>query len=826
MPQTLSFPVSDLSCAGCAARAEKALSAVPGVVSAQVSIADRRAVVVPGTADAPALIQALQAAGYPAHCESHALRVEGLSCASCSARAEASLQTLPGVVAAHVNLANGQADVTVLSGTHTELDLAQTVSEAGYPASPLLAGAGEKGPQGPDEAAMLRRGLFWSMLLSLPVFFLAMGGHVIPGLRGLIDATLGAQGDRVVQFALTTLVLAGPGRVFFTKGVPALLRGAPEMNTLVALGTSAAWIYSTIATFAPTLLPDTARFVYFEAAAVIVTLILLGRWLEVRAKDHTGDAIRALMDLRPPRATVLRGGQPVEVPAADIVSGMRVLVRPGARIAVDGRIVTGESHVDESMLTGEPLPVSKAPGDMVVGGTLNGAGSLTIEATQVGADSVLARIIQMVSDAQGARLPIQSLVNRITLWFVPAVLVVALITVVLWLAFGPAPALSHALVAGVSVLIIACPCAMGLATPMSIMVGMGRAAALGVLFRRGQALQAMADARIVAFDKTGTLTRGRPVLTDLYPAEGRAEDDVLAMVAAVEVQSEHPLAHAVVLAAKARTLELPQASKVEAVPGQGISAQVAGQVVLVGSERFLRARNVPVDSLEERIVGLGRQGKTVLLAAVDGHLVAVLGVSDQIKPESAAAVTALRAAGCEVAMITGDAYSSARAVAAELGIETVLAEVLPEGKRDAVAELSARGRTVFVGDGINDAPALARADVGVALGTGTDVAMESADVVLMAGDPRGVLTAIETSRATLRNIRQNLLWAFGYNVVLIPVAAGGLVPLGGPLLSPMLAAGAMAFSSVFVVSNALRLRRSGQAASSGPGRPFSALEPL
>jgi len=610
-----------------------------------------------------------------------------------------------------------------------------------------------------------------------------------------------------IQFILTTIVLMWPGRQFYLKGFPALLKGAPDMNSLVALGSSAAWGFSTVALFVPTLLPDGTGMVYFEAAAVIVTLILLGRFFETRAKGRTGEAIGKLVGLRAKSAQVERNGQLIELAVDDIVAGDLIQVRPGEKIAVDGIVVKGMSYVDESMITGEPIPVVKSADAKVVGGTVNGTGALMFRASEVGADTVLAQIIRMVEDAQGAKLPIQDLVNRITLWFVPAVMGAAVVTFLAWLLVGPDPALSFALVASVAVLIIACPCAMGLATPTSIMVGTGRAAELGVLFRRGDALQRLSNIKTIALDKTGTLTEGRPELTDLTLTKGFEVSDVLRLVASVEAMSEHPIAAAIVRRAKLVGLSLVAVEDFSSITGYGASAIVEGRHVLVGADRLMVREGITLEEVRGVGDSLGQEGKTPLYASIDGCLAAVIAVSDPIKSSTAAAIAALHDLGLEVAMITGDNKDTAKAIAAKLGIDTVVAEVLPEGKVTAIEKMQRGMRTVaFVGDGINDAPALARADVGVAIGTGTDVAIEAADVVLMSGDLTAVVNALHVSQLTMRNIRQNLFWAFGYNALLIPVAAGVFYPVFGLMLSPALAAGAMACSSVFVLFNALRLR--------------------
>ena len=797
-----------MSCASCVGRVERALKTVPGVEDASVNLASESAQVdFHAPADLPTILGALDAAGYPAVTQEVTLDVQGMNCASCVGRVERALLAGQGVVSASVNLASETATVRYVAGSTTPEAIAALATAAGYAAT--LRDAARPAPEDhkAEEIRHLARRTSFAAILALPVFVLEMGAHVVPGMHHLIAQTIGLQTSHLLQFVLTTIVLFGPGLQFYTKGFPALLRGAPDMNSLVALGTAAAYGYSLVATFAPGLLPAGTANVYYEAAAVIVVLILLGRFLEARAKGRTGEAIRKLVGLQAKTARVERDGAVIELPVDQIVVGEIVHVRPGEKIPVDGAVLTGRSYVDESMITGEPVPVEKAEGAAVVGGTVNGTGALTFRAEKVGADTMLAQIIQMVEQAQGAKLPIQGLVDRITLWFVPAVISVAVVTVLVWLLFGPDPALSLALVAGVSVLIIACPCAMGLATPTSIMVGTGRAAEMGVLFRKGDALQMLQEATVVALDKTGTLTEGRPELTDLIVADGMTEDAVLRLVAAVEATSEHPIATAITRAAETRGLTLPKPEGFDSITGYGVQAMVEGHRVLIGADRLMVREGVEIGGLAERGADLAAKGKTPLYAAIDGRIVAVIAVADPIKPGTPAAIQALHDLGLKVAMITGDNAATARAIAAQLGIDHVVAEVLPEGKVAALESLRADGgKLAFVGDGINDAPALAAADVGIAIGTGTDIAIEAADVVLMSGDLTGVVNAFDISRRTMRNIRQNLFWAFGYNTLLIPVAAGVLYPFGGPLLSPVLAAGAMALSSVFVLSNALRLR--------------------
>ena len=792
--KTARFRLECMTCASCVARAERVLTAQPGVQAARVNLADESAEVrfaAPATRDG--LASALDRAGYPARQVTVQLSVEGMTCASCTGRVERVLKAQPGVVEARANLAARNATVTLWDGAATPEALAAAVSRAGFAATPQEA-ADPKARE--KEYATLKRDAWIAGLLTLPVFVTEMGGHLIPAFHHWLMQTVPMEWVWIAQFVLATLVLLFPGRRFFLKGIPALLRAAPDMNSLVAVGTGAAWAYSTVATFAPELLPAASRAVYFEAAAVIVVLILIGRMMEARARGQAGAAIAGLVGLQPKTARMETPEGFTEIPVAQIRPGARLMIRPGERIPLDGVVEDGQSAVDEAMLTGEAVPVLKEPGAQVTGGTVNGAGALVIRVTQVGADTVLARIIAMVEQAQSAKLPVQALVDRITLWFVPVVMGLAALTVVVWLIFGPG--LAEALVAGVSVLIIACPCAMGLATPVSIMVGTGRAAELGVLFRQGEALQTLSTVTRVAFDKTGTLTEGKPELTDLKPASPH----LLRLAAAVEARSEHPLAHAVVKAAEAQGLDLPEVQGFAATPGYGAEATVEGQRVAVGAARFFPQGLGPWLREGE---GFAVQGKTPIYLAVDGKLMGVLAVADRVKPGAAPAVAALKSMGVTAAMVTGDAQRVGLAVASEVGIEEVHAEILPGGKVEVVRSM--QPGVAFVGDGINDAPALAAADVGIAIGTGTDVAIEAAEVVLMSGKPMGVATAIRLSRAVMRNIRQNLVWAFGYNAALIPVAAGALVPFGGPMLSPMLAAGAMALSSVFVLTNALRLRR-------------------
>ncbi len=809
VPISVPLSVQGMSCASCVGRVDRALAAVPGVSNVSVNLATECAVV---TADdvsnISGAVQALQELGYPARTTRAHFHVNAMSCASCVGRVENALKAVPGALDVSVNLASETATVTFLEDALTAQDFVSAAHAAGYPAEVAQADQHESRAvrQEQDARDQARRATF-AAILTLPVFVLEMGSHLFPAMHHWVSVNMGTQTSWVMQFVLTSIVLFGPGRQFFVKGVPALIRRAPDMNSLVALGTGAAWVFSVCATFAPWLFPEQARAVYFEAASVIVVLILVGRWLEARAKGRTGAAIQELIGLQPRTARMVRDGQVVEVDVQDIAVNDVLIIRPGERIPVDGEVSEGQSFVDESMISGEPLPVEKAVSDAVTGGTVNGTGSLSIKALRVGSDTTLAQIIRMVEDAQAAKLPIQGMVDRITMWFVPFVLGIALLTLITWLIIGPEPALSFSLIAAVSVLIVACPCAMGLATPTSIMVGTGRAAEMGVLFRKGDALQRLSEVDVVAFDKTGTITQGKPVLTDVVLAKGFERSEVLRVVAALEAQSEHPIADAIVAAARDEDITIPPVSGFQALPGFGVQGQVAEREICVGAGRLMQQAGVDVSALQSAESALAQQGCTALFASIDGKIAAVFAVTDQLKPTSAAAISYLKDKGLRIAMITGDKLETGKAVAAELGIDHVIADVLPDGKVDAIEALRAQGQKVcYVGDGINDAPALATADIGVAIGTGTDVAIESADVVLMSGDLTGVINAIEVSRATLRNIKQNLIWAFAYNAALIPIAAGVLYPAFGVLLSPVFAAAAMALSSVSVLTNALRLR--------------------
>ena len=803
------FAIGGMTCASCVAHVEKALRAAPGVREASVNLASERAeLLLDPKADITAIAAAVTEEGYEPRLAHFELGVGGMTCASCVSHVEKALKKQRGVLEARVNLASERAYVEALAGSVDYALLAEAVREEGYEPHPVGGAAPDPFAARAAETAVLRRNFLLAALFSTPVVVLEMGGHVLPSFGAAVHGALGHTAPMLLAAALTTLVLFGPARRFFTLGFASLRRGSPDMNALVALGAGAAYAYSLLATFAPNLLPEGTRHSYFESAALIVTLILFGRWLEARARGQAADAIGKLARLQPKIAHLRRDGLTLDVLIEEVRAGDILDVRPGESIPVDGEVIEGASHVDESLITGESAPVAKAVGAALIGASLNLSGALALRATKVGGDTVLAGIIRMVESAQGAKLPIQALADKVTARFVPAVLALAVLTFFLWLWLGPQPALALALVNAVNVLIIACPCAMGLATPAALMTGTGRAAELGILFRQGDALQSLCGVKTVAFDKTGTLTLGKPTLTQILVTPGFEEDQVLALAAAVESKSEHPLARTLVAAALARSL--PSAKVVGDFhyrPGLGVEANVDGKRVGVGSAALLREIGADPAALLEKAQNLAGQGASCFYVCVDGAAAGLFAVADPVRPEARAAVAALQAQGLHVAMITGDNAATAAAVAQQIGVISVFAQRRPEGKIEALKELAKAGPVAFVGDGVNDAPALAGADVGVAMGAGTDIAMDSADVVLMSSDLTRVATAFGLSRATLSNIKQNLFWAFAYNIILIPVAMGALYPLNGLLLNPSFGAAAMALSSVFVLANALRLRR-------------------
>ncbi len=840
----LTFGVSGMTCASCVRRIEKALSKVEGVQEASVNLATEKARVVfdPAKAGPDELRKAVEKAGYgvremprpEARAEAPAaaavapssgemtLPVEGMTCASCVRRIEKALSKVEGVQEASVNLATEKARVVFDPAKAGLEQFRAAVERAGYKVGsrpePATAATAEETAAPAEEDPLDRErqreldelGRKWRVSLVIGLAMMALLNLPL-GLDLMILAPALLIGATVVQF--------WAGRVFYQAAWAAARHGATNMNTLVAMGTSMAYGYSAFVTLWPTLSASWGfpYHLYYEVAAIIVALILLGRWMEARARKQTSAAIRALMGLQARTARVIRDGVERDLPIEQVRVGDLVRVRPGEKVPVDGVITEGRSALDESMLTGESLPVDKAEGDQVIGATLNASGSFVFRATKVGRDTTLAQIVRMVEDAQGSKAPMQRLADTISSYFVPAVLAVAALTFVGWLAFGPEPRFTLALQTAIAVLIIACPCALGLATPTAIMVGTGKAAEHGVLVRGGEALEMTRKIDTIVLDKTGTITRGKPAVTEVVTANGLAERDLLRLAAAAEVGSEHPLGEAIVAHARDRSIELPKAERFEALSGRGVRARIDDQELLLGNLALMRERSIALDGLLERAQELAATGATPMYVAVGTRAAGLIAVADTIRPESAEAVEQLAALGLEVWMLTGDNRATAEAIARQAGIGNVLAEVLPGQKSDKIKELQGRGRTVaMVGDGINDAPALAQADLGIAIGTGTDVAMAASDITLIGGDLRTIVTAIALSRKTVGVIRQGLFWAFAYNVLLIPVAMGALYPFLRVLLSPVLAAAAMAMSSVSVVTNALRLR--------GFRRPASARE--
>lgn len=734
--------------------------------------------------------------------------VGGMHCAACVNRVEKAISAAPGVTQAAVNLLEHRAQVHTTEGFDPDA-VAQAVAGAGYTAELLTPGGGVSSHDATahDHAPPhLGRRVLVGLLLTVPIVAIGHGGLLVPSLHDL-DPGLRETLD-LVAGVLTLPIVGWVGVGFFTRAWKSFRIRQATMDTLVALGTGAAFIYSWAALLVPDAFPEGSGRPFFEAVAVVISLVLLGQLMEARAKGRTSRAIRALLDLAPERAVVLRDGREVEVRAEEIVVGDLVRVRPGERVPVDGTVREGESAVDEALMTGESVPVAKAPGDAVTGGSVNTTGSLLFVAERVGQDTVLARVVSLVREAQGTKPPIQRVVDTIAHYFVPSVMVVAVVAFTAWYVLGPEPRLNYATVVAAAVLLISCPCALGLATPISVMIGLGKAAENGVLIRSGEALERGRNVDTVVFDKTGTLTLGEPRVHSIHTvAEGWPEERVLAVAAAVEAGSEHPLGRALVAEARSRGLAVPDVDGFSSRPGRGVEARVKASTVRVGTPEYVDPAGEESETVRDQVAGLAEAGATPVLVAADGQVVGVLGFWDTLRPEAAAVVARLAEAGVRVLMLTGDHEAAARAVARDLGIGDVIARVLPDGKAEVIRRLQSEGQTVaLVGDGVNDAPALASADVGIAVGTGADVAVEAADVTLPGDSLLGVLTTLDVSRATFRNIRQNLVGAFIYNVLGIPIAAGALYPAFGLLLSPMIAGAAMAFSSVTVVTNANRLR--------------------
>ena len=828
----INLPVEGMTCAACVGHVENALQSVPGMLEASVNLGTEKASVEfdPTEASFQAIEEAVSGAGYKLGRQTASLNIGGMTCASCVGHVENALLGVPGVSQANVNLGVERASVEFIPGMVEISDLQKAVEESGY----RVEGLNDSGDQERElerlskvkEIRELRNRLVFAgtgaALLFLGTF------DALPWVSKFMAQSY----YPFLLWALATPVQFWAGSNFYSSGLGALRHGTSNMHTLIAMGTTVAYVYSAAVVllnqFSPGTLADNGidAKVYFDTAAIIIALVLLGRFLEAGARGRTSEAIRRLIGLRPTSARVVRNGEEVDIPVDQVIIGDTVLVRPGEKIPVDGLVTDGYSAVDESMLTGESMPVEKVPGQKVFGATLNSNGALYFEATQVGGETVLAQIIRLVEEAQGSKAPIQRLADQVASYFVPAVIIASLAAFLFWMLLGPAPALTFSTLVLVSVLIIACPCALGLATPTAIIVGTGKGAEHGVLIKQAQALEIAHKVDTVVLDKTGTLTTGKPVVTDLVVSEaaGTSEQELLFLAASAERGSEHPLGEAIVMEAQSRGLTLESASGFQAIPGRGISARVNGRTVKFGNLALMEDSGVSLNGLAEQASALAAQGKTPMFLARDDRAMGLIAVADTVKPEAAEGLARLRRMGLEVVMLTGDNIQTAHAIAGQLGVERVEAEVLPQDKAAVIKRLQAEGRVVaMVGDGINDAPALAQADVGMAMGSGTDVAMESADITLMRSDVNGVATALDLSRQTIRTIKQNLFWAFFYNVMLIPVAAGALYPVfqgvgGVPgglefffgeqgFLNPAMAALAMAFSSVTVVTNSLRLRR-------------------
>jgi P-type Cu+ transporter len=844
--QRIILPIEGMSCAACARTVQQALGATPGVAAANVNYATAKAAVDYDDAQTGVsrLARAVRDAGYQCGQASVTFAIADLHYAPSTAGLERALAAVPGVIRAAANQATESATVAYVPGVTTADQLEDAVREAGFRVAAPIAAEDpverERLARSREIRTLTRQTAFAAAVAVLTMFgaMLLMGGHEGSGggasgrvdLLGRLLMPLAVRVRRVVGEggllgdpgllklmlgALTVPVLLWPGRRFFRGAWSGFRHRAADMNTLIAVGTGAALLYSIAATLVPGVFTHAGlpADVYYEAVAAIITLILFGRLLEARAKGRTSAAIRQLAALTPPVAHVYRGDTTQDIAAAAVAVSDLVVVKPGERVPADGLVTEGTSALDESMLTGEPMPVTKRPGDEVIGGTLNTTGSFTFRAARVGKDAALGQIVRLVEDAQASKAPIQGLADRVAGIFVPVVIAVAIAAFVLWFDFGPPPALLFGTIALVTVLIVACPCALGLATPTAILVGTGRAAEQGVLIRGGEALERLSKVRTVLLDKTGTITEGRPAVTHIVTArktDGTAVSpaDVLRWAASVEQRSEHPIAQAIIRAAQERMVPLLPVEKFAAMEGRGVRGTVDRRIVEVVSARHAGERSLELGSLIQDADRLADQGRTPVIVVVNNTVHAVIAISDPVKPTSRDAVARLRGLGLTVRMVSGDTRRAAQVVAAEVGIDEVVAEVLPSQKADLVKQEQVRGRVVaMVGDGINDAPALAQADVGIAIGTGTEIAMEASDVTLIRGDLRGVVTAIELSRRTLGTIKQNLFWAFFYNVLGIPIAAGALYPLTGVLLSPVIASAAMAWSSLSVVLNSLRLRR-------------------
>jgi Cu+-exporting ATPase len=815
LTEHIELRIGGMNCAHCPPAIEKAAATVPGVTSAKVNSSTKVARIDydPARTKIADILHAIRSVGYTVGTATTRVPIKNMHCGSCLIRIELALQTVPGVVSARASLGTNAADIEYQPEKVDFPTIHKAIESAGYHvAEPKI----EPNPEvlDPAEAAneeeyrTLMRKFWFAAAISIPVMALSYP-DLVPGLRNWMP--MGSGTRRIVWSLLGVLslpVMFWAGSQFFTGMWDALKHRAANMHTLISIGISAAFAYSVVTVAWPQIFPRMALAeVFWDVTDVVVALVVLGLALEIKAKGRTSQAIKKLIGLQAKTARVVREGAELDIPVEEVLVDDVIVVRPGEKIAVDGKVTAGASAVDESMVTGESIPVEKQVGDEVIGGTLNKTGSFKFKATKVGKDTALATIIRMVKDAQGSKAPIQRVVDAVSAYFVPAVMILAILAFITWYNFGPEPRLVYAIIVFVTTLIIACPCALGLATPTSLTVGIGKGAENGILIRSGDALQASERLDALILDKTGTITKGEPALTDVVVTQGNDEAEVLRFTASLERGSEHPLGEAIVKGADARGLKLSDAEGFAAIPGHGVSGRIDGREVLFGNAKLMRDRGIAIDMLQADWARLAEEGKTPMHVGVDGKAAGLVAVADTVKPDSKAAIDALKALGIEVVMLTGDNERTGRAIARQVGIERVLAEVLPNDKAHEVQKLQLEGKAVgMVGDGVNDAPALAQADVGFAIGTGTDVAIEASDVTLIKGSLVGVVTAIEISRATMRNVRQNLVGAFGYNSLGIPVAMGVLYPFTGLLLSPLIAAAAMAFSSVTVVTNANRLR--------------------
>ncbi len=813
----IDLPITGMSCAACSSRVQKVLSAQKGVESAAVNLAAERATIYfrPSEVSTDVLMKSIEGLGFGVSVSKITIPIKGMTCAACVKRVQDALAGIEGVLSASVNIATEKATVEYTPAQAGMREFKKAVRDAGYDIIEVEQGediiAKEKAER-EEVYRKLKLKLIVGIVLTVPIFILMFWEKI--GLSAIAD--LSRETNFLLQFIIQTPVQFWVGWQFYTGALAAARHKTTNMNTLIAIGTSAAYIYSVTATFFPSIfeIKGYSSHVYFDTAATIIVLILLGRLFEARAKGKTSEAIKKLMGLQAKTARIIVDGQEKDLPIEDVEIGDLIVVRPGESIPVDGIVKEGYSSVDESMISGESIPVEKKSGDTVVGATINKTGSFQFKATKIGRDTMLSQIISMVQEAQGSKPPIARLADKIASIFVPTVISIASVTFIVWYVFGPEPVLTYALLNFIAVMIIACPCALGLATPTSIMVGTGKGAENGILIRGAEALETAHRINVIVFDKTGTLTRGEPIVTDIVPSKGELNGEavsaaeVLLYAASAERGSEHPLGEAIVKRAKEEGVELINPSRFEAMPGRGIKAVISQKSVLLGNEEFMSENSVLIKELRGEAQTLSGEGKTPMYIVVDGTAIGIIAVADTLKDNSPVAVKALRSLGVETVMITGDNKRTADAIAKEVGIDRVLADVMPEDKAREIIKLQAEGKIVaMVGDGINDAPALAQADVGIAIGTGTDVAMEASDITLIGGDLKGVVASIALSKATIRNIKQNLFWAFAYNTILIPVAAGLLFPFFGILLNPMFAAAAMGMSSVTVVTNALRLRK-------------------